>query len=483
MASLETILLIASILLLLSTLASKISSRLSLPALLVFLVIGMLAGSEGIGGIYFDNAQLAQAIGVVALILILFSGGLDTPLVDVRPVLARGIILSTAGVFITAAVVAVFAALLLNFPPTIAVLLGAIVASTDAAAIFSIFRTRQISLKESIIPLLEFESASNDPTAIFLTVAAIELITHPDASPGHMLLFFIQQTVLGGILGLAAGIIAGKGINRLRLDATGMYPIVTTGVALITYSVTALLGGSGFLAVYLAGLALGAQKLVHKNSLSRFHDSLAWLMQIVMFLVLGLLVFPSRLVPIAIPGLVIAFILIFAARPLGVFIALIRSKFTIRDKLMISWVGLRGAAPIVLAMFPLLAGIPEADTIFNIVFFVVLSSTLLQGTTIVPVANFLKVSTPYTPKPQFVIESVGDAPLKSEMTEIRIPPQSAAINRQIVHLGLPSGSLIVLILRDQEVIVPSGTTAIQANDLLLVLADAPSLEAIRSIVA
>lgn len=482
MLSLEIMLFVTSILLILSVLASKISSRLSVPTLLLFLAIGMLAGSEGIGQIYFDDAQLAQAMGVIALIFILFSGGLDTPFAAIKPVLTSGIVLSTIGVFVTALIIGLFTIILLNLSPTQAILLGAIVASTDTAAVFSIFRTQQISLKGNTIPLLEFESGSNDPMAIFLTIGAITLISSPDMAILNIIVIFLQQAIVGGVLGVVLGYLASKIINNLRLDANGLYPVFTIALVLLAYSLPTALGGSGFLSVYLVGLILGARNIVHKNSLSRFHDSIAWLMQIVMFLVLGLLVFPSELVPIAPIGLVISLILIFVARPLSVFISLVRSHFTTRDKLMISWVGLRGATPIVLATFPLLAGVPQADTIFNIVFFVVLSSVLLQGTTIIPMAQLLQVATSFVPKPGLLFEMTGDIQIKSELVEIIIPERSPVIGQQLVHLGLPADSLIVLILREQEAIVPNGNTMLQANDHLLILVDKFSLEAITTLV-
>jgi potassium/hydrogen antiporter len=480
--SLETVLFITSILLILSIVASKVSSRLSVPTLLLFLGIGMLAGSEGIGGIYFDNAQLAQAIGVIALVFILFSGGLDTPFEAIKPILTRGVVLSTVGVFITAVIVGLFAVVLLDVSPAQAILLGAIVGSTDAAAVFSIFRTQRISLKGDTIPLLEFESGSNDPMAIFLTVGAIALISSPDMAILNIVGIFLQQAIIGGILGVLLGYLAVKIINNLRLDANGLYPVFTIALVLLAYSLPAALGGSGFLAVYLVGLILGAQNIVHKNSLSRFHDSIAWLMQIVMFLVLGLLVFPSELLPIAPIGIVISLILIFIARPVSVFIALIRSRFSIPDKLMISWVGLRGATPIVLATFPLLAGVPQADTMFNIVFFVVLSSVLLQGTTIIPVARLLGVATPFVSRPGLRLEATDDMQITSELIEITVPQYSPIIGQPLVQLSLPVDSLIVLIVRGQEAIVPNGNTTLQANDHLLMLADKASLETIRSLI-
>lgn len=482
MPQLETALLAVAILLLASVLASKISDRISVPALLLFLFIGMLAGSEGLGGIYFDDPLAAQSMGVIALIFILFSGGMSTPFADVRDVLARGIALSSLGVLITAVVVAVFTALLLDFSPAEAFLVGAIVAATDAAAVFSILGAQKIGFKGRTIPLLELESGSNDPMAIFLTIGAIEFITQPQMLIVQFLLVFAQQATIGAALGFGLGQFASKAINRLRLEHDGLYSVFTVALVLLTYGLTASLGGSGFLAVYLAGLVMGNHNFIHKNSLNRFHDALGWLMQIVMFVVLGLLVFPSQLLPIAANGVLIAIILIFVARPLSVFASLAFSQFDLRDKLMISWVGLRGATPIVLATFPLLAGIPQADTIFDIVFFVVLVSVLLQGTTIVSAARLLKITTPIKLKPRYPFEAVNETDIRSELVEIPVSEHSPAVGRQIVNIGLPEGSLIVLIARGQEIIVPNGNTIIEEDDLLLVLADKPALEVIRSLV-
>lgn len=480
MPTLETVLFGVAALLIISVVASKLSTRLSLPALAIFLFIGMLAGSEGIGGIYFDDPLAAQSLGVIALVFILFSGGLDTPIAEIRRVLARGVLLATVGVLVTALVVAGFVLLVLDFSPAEAFLVGAIIASTDAAAVFSIMRTQKIRLKGDTVPLLELESGSNDPMAIFLTVGAIELILMPDMPVANLLLIFAQQMSIGAVLGFAIGHLTAKAINRLRLEADGLYSVFTTAVVLLTYAVTAMLGGSGFLAVYILGVVMSSRAFVHKKSLSRFHDALSWLMQIVMFLTLGLLVFPSHLLPVAVTGVLITIVLIFVARPVSVFLVLMFSKFDFRDKLMISWVGLRGATPIVLATFPMLAGIPQSETIFNIIFFVVLISVLLQGSTLITVARLLGITEPLPPKPQYPFELVTNSDIRSELVEIPVPADSPAINRQIVSLGLPDDSLIVLIARGHEMVVPNGNTMIEPGDTLLVLADKDALARIRA---
>ena len=479
MPSIEVILFATAILLLVSVIASKLSAKLSLPALALFLGIGMLAGSEGIGGIYFDDPQFAQSLGVVALVFILFAGGLDTSFAKIRPVIGRGILLSTVGVLITTFVVSAFVFMLLDLSWAESFLVGAIVAATDAAAVFSILGTQKISLKGNTVPLLELESGSNDPMAIFLTITAIELIQQPQTPIVNLLGIFIQQMSIALIVGFLIGYLASKLINRLRLEADGLYPVFTSALVLFVFGLTAILGGSGFLAVYIIGVVMANQNFVHKNSLRKFHDGLSWLMQIIMFLSLGLLVFPSQLPPIALQGILIAIVLIFIGRPLSVFIVLLFSQFDFRDKLMISWVGLRGATPIVLSTFPVLAGITGSDVIFNIVFFVVLISVTLQGSTLIAVAKYLGITVPYVPKLQHPFELADSHDLRNELVEIVVSAGSPAIDRQIVNLELPESSLIVLISRNQDILVPNGNTIIQEGDTLLILADKTSLSNFR----
>ncbi|HZO72841.1 MAG TPA: potassium/proton antiporter [Ktedonobacteraceae bacterium] len=384
-------LLVSAILLFLSILAWKISSRLGIPALLLFLGLGMLAGSDGPGGIYFDDAQIAQSVGVMALAFILFAAGLDTEWEVIRPTLKSSFSLSTIGVLLTALIVAVLAIPLLHVSFPEGLLLGAIIAATDAAAVFSILGARNLKLNGNLLPLLELESGTNDPIAVVLTIDLISLLTNAHTSLLNMIMFFVQQLMVGLIMGLLIGWLAAKLITRLNLDIEGLYRVFTIALVLFSYGLTAILGGSGFLAVYLTGLLLGNCPVQRVDRLSRFHDGLAWLMQIAMFLILGLLVFPSRLPAIMVDGLLITGIVVFIARPLSVFIALLFTKMSVREKLFVSWVGLRGAVPIVLATFPLLAGLPKATTLFDLVFFVVLASVLLQGTSVPYVAKWLKV--------------------------------------------------------------------------------------------
>jgi cell volume regulation protein A len=460
----ELVLIVVAALLLLSVFASKAAGLLGVPSLLLFLLLGMLAGSEGLGGIAFDDAALAQAIGVVALALILFAGGLDTDWEVVRPTLRSGLSLATLGVIITAILVGFFAHAFLNFGLLEGLLLGAILSSTDAAAVFAVLRGRGVHLRGKLEPLLELEAGSNDPMAIFLTIALTSLVAQPIRPISELFVLFIQQIVLGVLGGVLIGLLGLWLLNRLRLEYDGLYPVLTLALAMLTYGATAALGGSGFLAVYLAGLLLGNRDFIHKKSLTRFHDGMAWLMQITMFLSLGLLVFPSRLVPMAGMGLVVALFLMLVARPFSALVALLFSRFTLRERLMVGWVGLRGAAPIILATFPLLAGLPKADTLFHLVFFAVLASVLLQGPTIVPIARWLGVEAP-----QLRRQSAPEISLKDSTVEIVLPPDSAAIGRQLLDVGLPHGVLVVLIGRDGQTFVPSGSTTLAARDKLLLI--------------
>jgi potassium/hydrogen antiporter len=481
MTSIDHILVAASVLLLLSVIASKASAKLGIPALLLFLVLGMLAGSDGPGGIYFDDAHFAQSLGVVALALILFSGGLDTEWSSVRPVLGKGLALSTIGVLITAVLVGLFARTVLGFSLLEGVLLGAIVSATDAAAVFSVLRARSVGLKGHVRPLLELESGSNDPMAVFLTAGLIGIMTHPGESAFSLIPMFIQQMAVGAALGYAMGKLIVLTINRLALEFEGLYPVLTLSLVLLTYGATAELGGNGFLAVYIAGLVMGKNDFIHKRSVMRFHDGLAWLMQIAMFLALGLLVFPSHLVPIVGLGLLASLFLMLIARPVSVLVTLAFSDMRLNEKLMISWVGLRGAVPIVLATFPLLAGMPRAEMIFDLVFFIVLTSILLQGTSIPLFAKWLKLEAPVRDKVH-PLELERTAGLTTELVDVEVPHGSSVIGKQIVGAGLPKGALIVLIGRGSEFIVPNGGTVIELGDRLLMLADEEDLGKTRSIV-
>ncbi|HEX2967903.1 MAG TPA: potassium/proton antiporter [Bacteroidales bacterium] len=466
----ENILLTGAILLFLSLFAGKTSFRFGIPVLIIFLGIGMLAGSEGIGGIYFDNPKTAQFIGIIALNVILFSGGLDTSWESVKPVVWQGLTLSTFGVLFTAALLGVFVWLITDFTLYEGLLLGSIVSSTDSAAVFSILRSKKLSLKGTLRPLLEFESGSNDPMAFVLTIAFTSLITVPDTSIGNVIRIFIQQLLIGALSGLLLGRISKEVINKIKLDYEGLYSVLIIAIMVFAFSFTDFIGGNGFLAVYLCGLYLGNQQLIHKKKFLKSFDGFAWLMQIVLFLTLGLLVFPGRIIPVISIGLIISFFLILVARPLSVFACLSFFRIQNRRKLFISWVGLRGAVPIVFATYPLIAGAEKADMIFNIVFFISLTSVLIQGTTLPYVAKLLHLTLPEKVKSHINYIELSDRD-KSLLTEISIPGNCSVINKPLVDLGIPKNTLIVLIKRTGKYFVPDGSTRLQMNDILYLISE------------
>ena len=392
--SIEWIFIVFSSLVILSILTIKLSNRFGIPSLVLFVAIGMLAGSDGPGGIYFDNPSLVQTLGIIALVLILFAGGLDTKWEGVRPILWKGLSLSTIGVLLTALLVGVFVSWVQGFSFLEGLLLGAIVSSTDAAAIFMVLRSRNAKLPGRLTQLLELESGSNDPMAVVLTIALIRLLMEPSTSFGELVSFFVMQMAVGTVLGIAMGEIMRRTFNALDLGLEGIYLVLSVALVLLTYGLTVSLNGSGFLAVYLAGLIMQRKPFTHHQSVLRFHDGLAWLMQVTMFLMLGLQVFPARLVPVAWVGLMVSLFLIIVARPAGVHTALAFSPMPFREQILVAWAGLRGAVPIILATFPLLAGVKQADTIFHLVFFITLTSVVIQGTTIALATRVLKIDAP-----------------------------------------------------------------------------------------
>jgi cell volume regulation protein A len=475
----EQILLAVGVLIALSILASKASGRLGVPALVLFLIIGMLAGSDGFGKVHFENYHQAQALGVLALAFILFAGGLDTEWKSVKPVVVPGLVLATFGVVLTAVLVGWFATKALGFSLLEGLLLGAIISSTDAAAVFAVMRAKAVGLKGELKPLIEFESGSNDPMAVFLTVALLQLMTLPQVPVWNLIPSFFLQMSLGAAAGLAFGKLMPLLVNRLRLEYEGLYPVFMIAMVLLTYGLTTVIGGNGFLAVYIAGMVAGNSDFLHKRSLKRFHDGVAWLMQIAMFIALGLLVYPSQLVTVAGAGLLVSAFLIVVARPISVFLALSFTKLDIWQKSMVSWVGLRGSVPIILATFPLVAGVPNAALIFNLVFFIVLTSVLLQGTSIPIVARILKVDAPAPVKVDYPIEMTNTGAITSDLVEVEVPAYSAVDGKAIIDAGLPPGALVVLLSRNKEFIVPSGSTVIQAGDKLLLFADEAALEVVN----
>lgn len=469
--TIENILLLGSVLLLISIIAGKTSYRFGVPTLLLFLAIGMLAGSEGIGGIYFDNPKVAQFIGIVALNFILFAGGLETSFSTVKPILREGMVLSTIGVLLTALTLGSFVYWVSDFTFYESMLLGSIVSSTDAAAVFSILRSKSMALKTNLRPTLELESGSNDPMAYVLTIAFLTLVINQDQSIWSIVPMFLQQMILGAIFGFGFGKLSKEIINRVNLSFAGLYPVLVIALMFITFSVTDFLNGNGFLAIYICAVYLGNQDIIQKKTILQMYDGLAWLMQIVLFLTLGLLVFPSQVFSVMGIGLLISVFLILVARPLSVFLSLMFFKMKLRRRFYISWVGLRGAVPIVFATYPLLAGIDKADMMFNIVFFISVTSVLIQGTSLSVVAKWLNVSMPKEEKTVTEIDKFLSNIPRAALKEIQITPDCYAVGKKIVNLGFPKDTVIAMIKRNGQFIIPGGTSKIEENDKLVVLSE------------
>jgi cell volume regulation protein A len=448
-----------------STLFSRASQRFSVPVALVFLGIGMLAGSDGIGGIAFENYAFAFRIGTVALVLILFDGGLNTPLSAVRDAIRPAGVLATVGVVGTAGLVAA-AAHAFHFDWPQALLLGAIVSSTDAAAVFSVLRTSGINLKRRVGTTLEVESGLNDPMAVILTMAMTAHLLQPESAlDWHLAVDVVREIVLGGALGVAIGWGGRLLLGRVRLPAGGLYPALTLGIACLSYSVPTLLHGSGFLAVYIAAVLIGNGPIPFRPGLLRVHDALAWLSQIVMFLVLGLLVFPSRLGEVAGIGLGLALFLAIVARPLVVALCLAPFReYTRRDVGYVGWVGLRGAVPIILATFPVLADAPGASRVFDVVFFIVVVNAIVPGATVPWVTRKLGLESGEPPAPRAVLEIESMQPLEGELLSFHIGGELAVAGVALRELPFPESASVVLIVRGRELLAPKGDTELLVGD-------------------
>lgn len=476
----EFILLGISILFFLSILAGKAGYKFGVPALLLFLSVGMLAGSDGFG-IDFDNLQVAQAIGTVALCIILFSGGLDTKLAEIRPIMAQGVVLATVGVLMTALLTGVFIWWILGMTMEAAgvglvtsFLLASTMSSTDSASVFSILRSKGLYLRNNLRPMLELESGSNDPMAYILTVTFISIIQMGSA-PNYWLAAgsFISQLIIGTLLGYILGKLAVRIINQLKIDNSSLYPILLFTLCIFIFSSTYFLRGNPYLAVYIAGLVIGNSKFVHKRSSINFFDGLAWLSQLTMFLTLGLLVNPNELIPILVPGLIISVVMILITRPLSVFLCLLPfRKMPVKDKVFVSWVGLRGAVPIIFAMLPLAADVPHARLIFNIVFLCTLVSLIVQGTSLGLVANWLGIAEKpkrFKDLEDFDVEFSDE--IKSVTTEINITPQMLSYGQDLMSMPFPEKTLVVMVKRQGMYFIPTGKTTLLEHDKLLVITD------------
>ncbi len=482
MQKIESILLIMSILIIISIIFSKISSFTSIPKMLIFLAVGMIAGEEGPGKIQFSNYYIAQGLGIIALSFILFSGGLDTKWQDVKKVMYRGFFLSTIGVIITTGSVTLIGYFILGLDYKLSFLIGAIISSTDASAVFVGLRSKKFRLKKDIGSLLEFESGSNDPTAVFLTMTAITMILTNEVDLGKIVIDFVKQMSVGFLIGYGIGKFAQRFINKINLDHDGLYPVITFAIVFLTFGLSDFLQGNGFLSVYVCGIIIGNSNIIHKKSLVRFHDGISWIMQVAMYVILGLVVTPSKLWNIAWYGIVISVGLIIIARPLSVHSILLFSKTKFKEQVLISWIGLRGAVPIVLATFPTVYNVQNSGIVFNIVFFVVLLSTLIQGSTLAAISKKLNLVEIDPDKKHFPIELNDKFDSNSELIEIIVPKKSSVIDKQIIDLNLPEKALIVLINRDEKYVIPKGDTVIMEDDVLLLLSEKENLALLKKIV-
>ncbi|MYL54802.1 potassium/proton antiporter [Pontibacillus yanchengensis] len=472
--SVHTLIFLFSSMLIIGVVATKFSSRLGLPSLVLFLLVGMSFNNF----VYFENVELSQLIGIIALIIILFEGGTQTKWHHIRPIIGSAGILATLGVFITTVVTGAAAIYILDFSLLEGMLFGAIVGSTDAAAVFAVLGKKDI--KRRLVSTLEAESGSNDPMAVFLTVSLIEMIQVPETSIWSTLGTFFVQMGVGLVIGLVLGKITVLLINHIKLDASGLYPVLAIGCAIVTYAIAGAIGGSGLLAVYVMAVFVGNNDLLYRFSILRFNEGFAWMMQIVMFILLGLLVFPKQLPEIFWQGILLSIILIFVARPIAVFISTMFMKYNFKEQLFVSWAGLKGAVPIVLATYPIVAGVENSDLIFNVVFFVVLISALIQGSTLSWLATKLglTVKEDHDVMPSMELITLGKT--DSEIMEVAMTERSPAIGISLTDLQLPSETLIIGIIRDGSVITPQGDSILANDDTLYVLVHKKNREKVKA---
>lgn len=473
----ENALLMGSILLFVSILVSKTGYRFGIPTLLLFLFVGMLFGSDGLG-LQFNDASNAQFIGMVALSIILFTGGMDTKFTEIKPVLTQGILLSTLGVLLTTVFTGFFIYWILGWdftsltlPLTTSLLLAATMSSTDSASVFNILRSQKMNLKNNLRPMLELESGSNDPMAYMLTIVLIQFIQSTGMRTGSILFSFVIQFALGAGIGYLLGKTATWVINKINLSNSSLYPVLLLSFIFFTFTITDLVKGNGYLAVYIAGIIVGNNKIVNRKEISTFMDGMTWLFQIIMFLMLGLLVNPHELLDIALVATLIGLFMIILARPLSVFICLLPfPKMDLNSKIFVSWVGLRGAVPIIFATYPVLANIEGSNQLFNIVFFITILSLVIQGTSISAVAKWLHLDTPLLKVGNdFGVELPEE--INTDLRDIIVSEETLVNGNRLMDMNIPKGTLVMLIKREEEYIIPNGQVELCVGDKLLLISE------------
>jgi potassium/hydrogen antiporter len=461
------LILIAGVLLAAGIAGALLADQVRVPALLLFLGLGMLAGSEGIGGIDFSNYDLARTLGTIALVLILFEGGLTSGWSEVRPVLGTAASLATLGTLATALLAGVAAKVIFDLTWLEGMIVGSAIAATDSAAIFAVLRNS--TLEKRLARSLEGESGMNDPVALLLVIGFIEWIQQPNYGALDMVGLIALKIAVGVVVGVIMGRVAVWVITRIELASDGLYPVATIAAAALAYGISEIAAGSGLLAVYLTALALGSARLPARRSVVSFHEGLGWVSQIGLFILLGLLVFPRDIGSVAVKGLALSAALIFVARPLATFLATAFTSFNVREKVMLGWAGLRGATPIWLATFPVVAGVRSGEEEFAIVFFVVVTSTLVQGASFEPLAKRLRLTTDEPALPRRLLESGRIRELGGDVVAFRLPEGAAAIGHRVRELELPREALVNVIVREGKAIPPRGSTELRAGDELHIL--------------
>ena len=473
----ENILLVGSILLFVSIIVGKTGYRFGVPALLLFLVVGMLFGSDGLG-FQFHSAKTAQFIGMVALSIILFSGGMDTKFTEIRPILTPGIVLSTVGVLLTALFTGLFIWWLsgmswsnIYLPITTSLLLASTMSSTDSASVFAILRSQKMNLKHNLRPMLELESGSNDPMAYMLTIVLIQFVQSSGMGAGAILGSFFIQFLVGAAAGYVLGKLAILILNKINIDNQSLYPILLLSFVFFTFVITDRLHGNGYLAVYIAGIMVGNNKIMFRKEIATFMDGLTWLFQIIMFLMLGLLVNPHEMLEVACVALLIGVFMIVIGRPLSVFLCLLPfRKITFKSRLFVSWVGLRGAVPIIFATYPVVANVEGSNAIFNIVFFITIISLVVQGTTVSYVARLLHLSTPLEKTGNdFGVELPEE--IDSDLRDMTVTQEMIEKADTLKDMNLPKGTLVMIVKRGDEFLIPNGSLKLHVDDKLLLISE------------